>query len=170
MKEDKITVICSSEKHNRLQEVENMWEIPKYLVVETSALPEIFTKVVYAKYLLESGEAGNISLAAKRAGISRSAVYKYRDAVFPYTNEMAGQVVSLYIVMRDRPGMLAQVIRTLYQNGVNILTINQNIPVDGMAAVSVSVSLDAVSGSDLDLMSALKALNDVTEVRKLVGQ
>ena len=90
--------------------------------------------------------------------------------MFPYTNEMAGQVVSLYIVMRDRPGMLAQVIRTLYQNGVNILTINQNIPVDGMAAVSVSVSLDAVSGSDLDLMSALKALNDVTEVRKLVGQ
>jgi len=147
-----------------------MWELPKYLVVETKALPEIFSKVAYAKYLLESGEVGNITLAAKRAGISRSAIYKYRDAVFPYTSEMTGQVVSLYIAMRDRPGMLAQVIRTLYQNGVNILTINQNIPVDGMAAVSVSVSLDAVSGSDLDLMSALKALNDVTEVRKLVGQ
>ncbi len=147
-----------------------MWELPKYLVVETEALPEIFKKVVYAKHLLESGETGNISLAAKQAGISRSAIYKYRDAVFPYTSEMTGQVASLYIVMRDRPGMLAQLLRTLYQNGVNILTINQNIPVDGMAAVSVSVSLDAVTGSDLELIAAIRALNDVTEVRKLVGK
>jgi len=147
-----------------------MWELPKFLVVETAALPEIFSKVVYAKHLLESGEAGNISLAAKRAGISRSAIYKYRDAVFPYSTEAQGKVVSLYMAMRDRPGMLAKVIHTLYQNGGNILTINQNIPVDGMAAVSVSVSLDAAAGSDFDLIAALKALDDVTEVRKLVGQ
>ena len=147
-----------------------MWECPKFLVVETAALPEIFSKIAYAKHLLESGEAGNVSLAAKRAGISRSAIYKYRDVVFPYTTEATGKVVSLYIALRDRPGMLAQVIHTLYRNGTNILTINQNIPVDGMAAVSVSVSLDAASGSDLDLIAALKALDDVTEVRKLVGQ
>jgi len=147
-----------------------VWELPKYLVVETQSLPEIFSRVVYAKHLLESGQAGNLSAAAKLAGISRSAVYKYRDTVFPYTSEMAGKVVSLYIVMRDRPGMLAEVIRTLYQNGGNILTINQNIPVDGMAAVSVSVSLDAAIGSDLDLLGALKLLDDVAEVRKLVGR
>ena len=150
--------------------MEKMWEEPKYLVVESQALPDVFVKVVYAKHLLESGTTGNISLAAKMAGISRSAIYKYRDAVFPYVSEMSGKVVSLYVVMHDRPGMLSRVIHTLYENGANILTINQNIPVDGMAAVSLSVSLDAAAASDMDLLNALKNLGDVAEVRRLVGR
>lgn len=147
-----------------------MWEEPKYLVVETASLPEVFSRVVYAKYLLESGATGNISLAAKMAGISRSAIYKYRDAVFPYVSKMSGRVVSLYVVMHDKPGMLSKVISTLYQNGANILTINQNIPVDGLAAVSLSVSVDSDSASDMDLLGALRGLDEVTEVRRLSGQ
>jgi chorismate mutase len=147
-----------------------MWEEPKYLVVETKSLPDIFVKVVYAKSLLESGVTSNISLAAKMAGISRSAIYKYRDVVFPYVSEMSGKVVSLYVAMRDRPGMLSRIISALYQSGANILTINQNIPVDGLAAVSLSVSIDASSGSsDMDLITALKEIGDVVEVRRLAG-
>jgi chorismate mutase len=119
---------------------------------------------------LESGVTSNISLAAKMAGISRSAIYKYRDVVFPYVSEMSGKVVSLYVAMRDRPGMLSRIISALYQSGANILTINQNIPVDGLAAVSLSVSIDASSGSsDMDLITALKEIGDVVEVRRLAG-
>ena len=147
-----------------------MWESPKYLVVEAQALPEIFLKVVEAKHLLESGIAGNISQAAKQVGVSRSAIYKYRDSIFEYTSEMTGKVVSVYIVMRDKPGMLSHVIQTMYERGANILTVNQNIPVDGMASVSVSVSLDAATGSDLDFIESLKSLPDVTEVRRLARQ
>ena len=33
-----------------------MWTPPKYLIVETDTLPEVFAKVVYAKQLLENGE------------------------------------------------------------------------------------------------------------------
>lgn len=145
------------------------WNPPKYLVVETEALPEVFAKVVYAKQLLENGETGNISHAAKLAGISRSAIYKYRDAVFPYVREMSGKVVSLYVLLRDRPGMLSGIISELTRNGANILTINQNIPVDGLAAVSVSVSLDATSTSDMELLNVLKKLEGVVEARRLAG-
>ncbi|MEG1849191.1 MAG: ACT domain-containing protein [Oscillospiraceae bacterium] len=144
-----------------------MWKPPKYLVVETEALPEVFAKVVYAKQLLENGETGNISHAAKMAGISRSAIYKYRDAVFPYVREMSGKVVNLYVLLRDKPGMLSTIIAELYRNGANILTINQNIPVDGMAAVSVSVSLDATSTSDMEILNAVKKLDGVIEARRL---
>lgn len=144
-----------------------MWTPPKYLVVETETLPEVFSKVVYAKQLLESGETNNISHAAKMAGISRSAIYKYRDSVFPYVREMSGKVVSIYVLLRDKPGVLSGLIAELYRNGVNILTINQNIPVDGLAAVSVSISMDATSASDMELVTALKKLDGVIEARKL---
>lgn len=147
-----------------------MWTPPKYLVVETETLPEVFAKVVYAKQLLESGETSNISHAAKMAGISRSAIYKYRDSVFPYVREMSGKVVSIYVLLRDKPGMLSGLISELYRHGVNILTINQNIPVDGLAAVSVSISMDATSASDMELVIALKKLDGVIEARKLTGR
>ena len=60
-------------------------------------------------------------------------------------------------------------IAELYRNGVNILTINQNIPVDGLAAVSISISLDATSTSDMELVNALKKLEGVVEARRLAG-
>jgi len=147
--------------------VESMWKKPKYLVVETEALPDIFVKVVYAKHLLESGVTNNISLAAKMAGISRSAIYKYRDVVFPYVNEMTGKVTSIYVVFYDKPGRLSQLIQTLYECGGNILTINQNIPVDGMAAVSLSATIDETIGNDLDTINAIKSLDFVVEARML---
>ena len=140
---------------------------PKYLVVETTALPEVFSKVAYAKQLLEQGEASNVSHAAKLAGISRSAIYKYRDVVFPYLPDASGKVVSLYLLLRDKPGMLSNIISELWRNGVNILTINQNIPVDGVAVVSISVSLDATSANDMELLNEIKKLEGVVEARRL---
>lgn len=65
--------------------------------------------------------------------------------------------------------MLSGLIAELYRNGVNILTINQNIPVDGLAAVSISISLDATSTSDMELVNALKKLEGVVEARRLAG-
>ena len=49
----------------------------KLLLVDACVLPEVFEKVVEAKRLLAVGIAKNLSDAAKTAGISRSAFYKY---------------------------------------------------------------------------------------------
>jgi chorismate mutase len=146
-----------------------VWNPPKYLLVESAVLPEIFVKVAYAKHLLESGAAANISNAAKTAGISRSAIYKYRDSVFAYERKLTGKIASLYLVLRDKPGILSKVIGTLYENGSNVLTINQNIPVDGVAAVSISASVGSAC-SDMELLDALKKLDGVVEVRRLTAQ
>ena len=59
----------------------NMTELPKYYIVEAKALPEVFLKVAEAKWLLETGGAATVNEAAKLTGISRSAFYKYRDAI-----------------------------------------------------------------------------------------
>ena len=51
----------------------------KYLLVDMSVLPDVYARVIEAKGYLQSGEAANSSQAAKMAGISRSAYYKYKE-------------------------------------------------------------------------------------------
>ena len=64
----------------------------RFLLVDADVLPEVFVKVLQAKELLASGAVSNISAAAKQAGISRSAFYKYKDTVFDFIN-MDGWII-----------------------------------------------------------------------------
>ena len=56
----------------------------KYFIVDASALPKIIIKVAEAKRLLETGEALSVNEATQRMEISRSAFYKYKDAIRPF--------------------------------------------------------------------------------------
>jgi len=112
---------------------------PRYLLVDAQALPDVFLKVVHVKQLLAQGKATSLSQAVKLAGLSRSAFYKYRDCVHPYSGEDAGGISTLYCELCDEPGVLSSLITALYKAGGNIITINQNIPVDGVAPVTVSI-------------------------------
>ena len=67
---------------------------PKYYIVEASALPEVFLKVAEAKRLLSTGEATTVNEATRMTDISRSAFYKYRDAILPFQNLMTGRIIT----------------------------------------------------------------------------
>ncbi len=54
----------------------------KYFVVRQKAVPEVLSKVVEAKHLLESEKAVTVQEATERVGMSRSSFYKYKDDVF----------------------------------------------------------------------------------------
>ena len=71
-----------------------MKESAQYLIVDSASLPDGFLRVVEAKSLLTSGRARSAAAAAHMAGISRSAFYKYRDAVFPYHSGATGRMIS----------------------------------------------------------------------------
>ena len=73
---------------------------PKYFIVEAEALPEIFLKVAEAKRALELGEATTVNEAARRTGISRSAFYKYKDAVWPFNDMVNGRIVTFQAMLR----------------------------------------------------------------------
>ena len=94
-------------------------------------MPEIIRKVAEAKRLLETGEKTTVNGAAREVGISRSAFYKYKDAVHPFQDMLHGRIVTLQTVLRDEPGVLSGVLNVFAGTGINILTINQNIPVNG---------------------------------------
>ena len=110
----------------------------KYFIVEAQALPEVIRKVAQAKQLLEMGEEATVNSAAKAVGISRSAFYKYKDAVRPFNDMLHGRIVTIQVMLRDEPGVLSGVLNLFADTGINVLTINQNIPVGGRAVVTVT--------------------------------
>ena len=110
----------------------------KFYIVAADALPDIFIKVAEAKRMMQSGEAGTVGEATRRMGISRSAFYKYKDAVQPFNNMKAGHIITFYTMLKDNPGVLSNVLAIFAESGANILTINQSIPTNGCAAVTIS--------------------------------
>lgn len=108
------------------------------LLVKTEVLPEVFQKVVVAKHLLNCKKAKSATEAAKMCGISRSAFYKYRDAVFAYKEIADESIINLSAVLEDKAGVLSLFISVLHEMKANILTINQGMPSGGVAQVTVS--------------------------------
>lgn len=142
-----------------------------YLVVEESALPEIYQKVVQANDLLKSGRAGNTSEAVRMAGISRSVYYKYRDAVFPYTRQGATGILTVQALLNDQPGVLVSLLTVFYQLGANILTVNQNIPVKGRAYVTVSARTDQMEPPGVPrLLENLRQVEGVVRLDSMIDQ
>ncbi|MCL2068867.1 MAG: ACT domain-containing protein [Oscillospiraceae bacterium] len=143
-----------------------MQDIPQYLLVDSRALPEVFLKVVEAKRLLAQGKAANLSQAVKLAGISRSAFYKYKDCVHAYRGEDTRGIATLYCELCDEAGVLSSLLSELYRAGANIITINQNIPIDGVAPVTVSMRMGG-GGSREDLLLEIRTLPGVVAARIL---
>ena len=95
----------------------------KFYLVSAEALPEIFIKVAEAKRMLQSGEVRTAGDAARAVGISRSAFYKYRDAVRPFNDMKTGRIITFYALLKDNPGVLSNVLSIFAGSGANILTI-----------------------------------------------
>ena len=131
-----------------------MSEPAKYFIVEARAMPEIFRKVAEAKRLLETGEEKTVNGAAHAVEISRSAFYKYKDAVRPFNDMLHGRIVTFQVLLKDKPGALSGALNVLADTGVNILTINQNIPVNNCAVVTITAETSGLKGSLEELLAA----------------
>lgn len=140
-----------------------------FLVIDKNALPDIYEKVVYATSLLESGEASNTSEAVRMAGISRSVYYKYKDSVFTYQKKDADGIVTVQVVLHDKPGALMNLLSVFYEANANILTVNQNIPVKGRAFVSISAQGGSMKISADELIFRVKEVSGVIKIDSIIG-
>lgn len=142
----------------------------KFLLVAEQVLPEIFRKVVNAKTLLAQGKAKNASQASQLAGISRSAFYKYKDFVFLYERHMSDNIITFNMTVIDKPGILSSLLSALYSWGVNVLTINQSIPTDGVAPVSISMRTNDVKITDSELAEKILSVDGVVSAKQVSGR
>lgn len=136
-----------------------------YYLVNSNILPPVFSKVIEAKNYIASGEAKSASQAAKMAGISRSAYYKYKDAIFEYNTENGEETVTISAKLMDNAGVLSTLMNELYVAGANVLSVSQSVPFNSVADVSVTVritEMEISTGELLDNIRKLKGVNSVS--------
>lgn len=147
-----------------------MNETEQFLLVSTNALPDVYLKVLQAKVYLAQGIVQNASQAAKMAGISRSAYYKYKDCVFSADQSGNSAIATLSITLKDEAGVLSELINELYDNGANIITINQNMPVDSVAHVSISIRTKNIKKSMDEFLDDIRGLSGVVHLKVIAAQ
>ncbi len=142
---------------------------PKYYIVEASALPEVFLKVAEAKRLLSIGQAATVNEATQLTGISRSAFYKYRDAVLPFQNMMTGRIITFQLLLHDAPGILSNILTLFAEYNANIITINSIVPTNGCAVVTISAETMEVTIQLEELLQKMRESESVIKAEILAG-
>ena len=143
--------------------------VTKYFLVAADVLPEVILKVAEANRMLRAGEARTALEASRAVGISRSAFYKYRDAVRPFTEMRTEHIITFYALLKNNPGVLSDVLSIFAGSGANILTINQSVPTNGCAAVTVSAETSAMGETIEQLIAEVSALGGVVRFEVLAG-
>ena len=147
-----------------------MREDKKFYIVDKSVLPEIFLKVMDVKNLLESGREKTVQDAVSSVGISRSAFYKYRDAIFPLYENTRGKTVTFGVNLDDTKGVLSSVLNLIAAAGANILTINQNIPINKIANVTITIETNAMDSDIGFLMNSVENIQGVISLNIIVRE
>ena len=143
--------------------------VPKYLLVEAGVLPEVFVKVTQVQELLETGEVKTVADAVERIGISRSAYYKYKDSVRPFRDMKQGGIVTFNALLRDKKGILSSLLAIFADTGANILTINQSIPTNGAALVTISATTENMPVGVAELIAKARGQDGVIRFDALAG-
>ena len=138
----------------------------RFLLVDSDVLPDVFMKVVKAKELLASGSVKNLSAAAKEVNISRSALYKYKDKIFDVSETKT--VVAVHVVLMDELGALQKLLQIIAQYNVSIVTITQAAPVDGTAAVSLTLKVKDMVGDVDSLVDEMNKHRFVVTAKRIM--
>ncbi|MGM0879974.1 MAG: ACT domain-containing protein [Bacillota bacterium] len=143
--------------------------IKRYYVVREDILPEAIMKTIQVKEMLSREDALTVHEAVERAGLSRSAFYKYKDGVYALNELERERIATISMDLEHRSGVLSNVLSMVASMEGNVLTMNQTIPLQGFANVVISVDISQLSG---ELSSLVELLRSQAGVRKasVIGQ
>jgi chorismate mutase len=136
----------------------------KYYIVDANVLPEVFLKVMDVKRILNEGKHDKINEAVKAVGISRSTYYKYKDSIFDFYDEKS-HIITFVLMLEHVTGTLSRILDAIAKSGANVVTINQSIPQDNMAMVTLSVETITMDQRIDELMELVKQLPGVKSLR-----
>lgn len=137
----------------------------KYYIVKSSVLPDVFLRVMEVKKLLSEGAYEKINDAVKAVGISRSTYYKYKDSVFDLYDERKDNIITVMIMLEHVSGTLSKILDLIAKHKANVLTINQSIPQNNIAMVSLSIEVSNLDESIEDLFETIEKQLGVKSLR-----
>ena len=141
----------------------------KYYVVKQKALPEVLLKVAQVNRLVET-KGISIADATESVGISRSSYYKYKDGIKPLFEAATHSIITFNLMVTDEAGVLSVILSVFARAGANILTINQSIPVNGQAAVTVAARTGEMNRPVEQMMSEILAIAGVSRMEILAKE
>ncbi|MDN4526246.1 ACT domain-containing protein [Fictibacillus fluitans] len=136
----------------------------QYYMVREDVLSESMQKTLEAKSLLDRGKVKTVAEAAEKVGLSRSAFYKYRDGIFPFHTMIKEKIITLSLNLEDRSGALSSLLTIVASVGCNVLTINQTIPLQGRANVTLTIETNGLRGEINELLTTLNRMEAVESV------
>ncbi|GEN30983.1 chorismate mutase [Cerasibacillus quisquiliarum] len=136
----------------------------KFFLVRHDVLPEAMLKTIEVKELLERGKAKTIYEAVQQVDLSRSAFYKYKDAVFPFHAMVKEKMLTLFFHLEDRSGTLSKLLDIVAKANCNVLTIHQTIPTLGKANVTLTLDISEINQNIETLIHDLKQMEFVERV------
>ncbi len=136
----------------------------KFYMVREDALPESIQKTAQVKEMLARGEAKNILEAVQKVNLARSTFYKYKDGVFSLFDAQNMNILTITLLLKHISGILSGVLNCIASQGGNILTINQNLPMNGVALVTLTISAKEMPVSGDELLMCLRSLEGVVSV------
>jgi len=135
-----------------------------FFLVREEILPEAIKKTIKVKDMLKRGEARTINQAVEKMELSRSAYYKYKDYVFPFYEASREKIITLALLLEHKQGVLSKVLNTIANDKGSILTINQGIPLQGVANATISIETAELA---IDLEALLDKVRMIEGVKRL---
>ena len=136
----------------------------KLYIVREEALSTVLVKTLYVKELLETKKVSSITEAIEKAGISRGAYYKYKDLIMPFYDMQSEKKVTFLMVLEDVKGVLSKILNIMAKYNVNVITINQNVPINNVANVTITVDTFDLKIKIEDLIKKIAATEGVKRV------
>ncbi len=134
-----------------------------YILVNAQVAPEVFVKVVDAKNRLSAGKCKTTNEALAQAKLSRSAFYKYKNYVFAYNEIKNENLVTLSFTLDDVAGILSDMLIVIASWGASVMTINQSVPINGIATVNITLRINNMASDIQALLADLFKIDGVNK-------
>ena len=141
----------------------------KFYLVSEDILPEAILNTARAKELMAQRSAMSVTEALEQVGLPRSTFYKYRDGVFSFLDTGTMRIINLSLELKHESGVLSKVLNYVASQSGNILTINQNLPLRGMANLTISVDIEDLRIGVDELLAGLESIDGVLH-SELIGR
>lgn len=134
----------------------------EFLIVHKSILPSQFEDIIKIREMIKNKNMSVIE-ACKMMNISRSTFYKYKDYIF-LPNKEYGNRASIALKTIDEKGILSNVLSLIYEHGANVISINQDAPIDGFAFITMTIDNGDAKNSIDKLIDSFKNLKGILKI------
>ncbi len=138
-----------------------------YIIVDYDTAPDVFKRVVSVKNKVASGKSKSINEALSEEKLSRTAFYKYKNHVFSCNDEGISNIMTFAFTLDDVTGVLSEILSLFAKKGISVLTINQNIPINNIANITISLRVDGFANNADTIIEELKEIKGVNKVHLL---